>query len=177
MGTLEIFPLDTSEQFLFKLLKDLFENQWEKVQFGILIQGSVLEISPPNKPERVALFDGYLTVDFGKWHMHVCLGDSVGTGCEPTPPEVSAHRRPSRAELYRKLNKHGQPAFWALRIYNGKNEQVLHVFLPNPLLTDEMHLAKEPDWTRLAVWDYLRKTYLGLAPDAKDRTARAFSHD
>lgn len=177
LGDLEIFPLDTAEDFLFTLLKDLFENHWQTVQFGILIQGCVLEISPPSKPEKVARFDGYLTVEFGKWHMHTCIGETTGRGCEPTPPDVAAHRKPSRAELYRKLNKHGQPTFWALRIHNGKDEQVLTVFLPNPLLTEEMNLAKEPDWSKLALWDYLRKTYAGLEEDPKDRTARAFTHD
>ncbi len=178
MGTLEVFPLDTSEQFLFTLLKDLFENYWSEVQFGILIQGSVLELSAPQKPEKVALFDGYLTVEFGQWHhMHVCLGKSVGTGCEPTPPDVTEHRRPARAELYRKLNKNGHPTFWAFRMFNTKDEQLLTVFLPNPLLTKDMQYQKEPDWSRLTIWDYLRKTYLGLDPDPKDRTAGKFSHD
>jgi hypothetical protein len=177
MGTLEVFPLNTAEDFLFRLFKDLFENYWDKVQFGILIQGSVLEISPPAKPTKVALFDGYLTVEFDRWHMHVCLGESTGRGCEPTPAAVTAHRRPSRAELYRKLNKAGKPTFWALRLFNGKNEQLLTVFLPNPLLTDDMNYASTPDWSKLQIWDYLRKTYLNLNPDPKDRTAARFTHD
>lgn len=177
MGTLEVFSLDTSEAFLFCMLKDLFENHWDKIQFGILIQGGVFEFSSATKPEKVALFDGYLTVELGNAHIHVCLGESKGTGCEPTPPEVAAHRKPSRAELYRKLNKQGQPTFWALRIFNGKDEQVLTIFLPNPLLTADMHLATQPDWSRLFLWDYLRKTYLGLPEDPQDRAASRFSHD
>ena len=125
----------------------------------------------------MALFDGYLTVEFGGWHMHVCLGETTGKGCEPTPKEVSDHRRPARAELYRKLNKHGQPTFWGLRLFNGKNEQLITVFLPNPLLTKKMAYAKKPDWSRLKLWDYLRKTYLGLEEDPKDRLAARFAHD
>lgn len=177
MGTLEVFPLDTSEAFLFGMLKDIFENYWDKVQFGILIQGSVLEIQAPSKPEKVALFDGYLTVEFGHWHMHICVGENKGRGCEPTSKAVAQHRKPSRAELYRKLNKKGQPTFWGLRLFNGKNEQLLTVFLPNPLLTEQMDYADPPNWSRLQLWDYLRKTYAGLESDSKDRTAVKFSHD
>ncbi len=177
--TLEVYQLDTSEATLLKLLKDIFENHWSKVQFGLLIEGSVLEISLENAPKKVSLYDGYLTVDFGKWHMHLCIGLNKGSGCyKPTSPELAAHRRTKRAELYRKLNRDGEPVFWAMRLINGAEEQQLTVFLPSPLLTEEMNYQDPPDWSRLAVWDHLRKEYLGLSdPDPKDRLAKKFTHD
>lgn len=177
LGTLEIFTLNITENFLYRLFKDLFENHWDKIQFGILIQGAVLEIAAPAKPKKVALFDGYLTVDFDHWHIHVCIGENKGVGCTPTQKTVADIRKPSRAELYRKLNNEGQPTFWALRMFNGKQEQLLTVFFPNPLLTNDMNYAESPDWSKLQLWDYIRKEYLGLESDSKDRTATKFMHD
>lgn len=180
-GTLEIWPLDTSEEFLWALFKDLFENWWDKIQYGILIQGGVLEFEPPCKPTKVGRLDGYLTVEFGKLgHMHLCIGWNHGYHCTPTAPDVAEVRLPSRVELYRKLNSKGEPTFWALRTFNSRQpqpEQTLTVYLRNPLLTEDMDFAERPDWSRLALWDHLRKTCLGLDPDPKDRTARHFSHD
>ena len=117
-GTLEIFDLDPSESLLFDLLKDLFENHWEEIVFGILIQGAAWEIKADHKPESVTLHDGYLTVDFGHWHFHICIGENKGSKAHPTDPELKAHRRTSRAELYRQLSESGTPNYWGLRLYN-----------------------------------------------------------
>jgi hypothetical protein len=176
-GTLEIFDLNPSESLLFELLKDLFESHWQEIVFGILIQGAAWEIKADRKPESISLLDGYLTVDFGHWHFHICIGENKGSPAHPTDPELKAHRRTSRAELYRQLSQSGTPNSWGLRLYNGKNEQQLTVFLPNPFLTPEMEIAKEPDWSRLALWDKLRAQWLGLPqPDPLDRSGRKFQH-
>jgi hypothetical protein len=34
----------------------------------------------------------------------------------------------------------------------------------------------QPDWSRLAMWDALRKRYLSLDPDPKDRSGTHFDH-
>ncbi|HEU0196830.1 MAG TPA: hypothetical protein VFQ88_06390 [Nevskiaceae bacterium] len=47
---------------------------------------------------------------------------------------------------------------------------------PNPFLSDTGRIERVPDWARLAVWDALRRRYLGLHPDARDRTASTFYH-
>ncbi|PJF45673.1 MAG: hypothetical protein CUN48_17695 [Candidatus Thermofonsia Clade 3 bacterium] len=140
--------------------------------FGTLIQGSVFEIKMDRAPSRISLLDGYVTVDFGTWHFHVCIGDNYGTPANPTPPELRAIRKTSRAELVRRLNPDGTPSSWRLRLFNGRDENQLTVFLPNPFLTGEMKIAHRPDWSRLALWDHLRSKYLGLGPDPKDRTAK-----
>jgi hypothetical protein len=176
-GTLEIFDLDPSEALLFDLLKDLFANHWQEIVFGILIQGAAWEIKADHQPESVTLHDGYLTVDFGHWHFHICIGENKGSPSHPTDPELKAHRRTSRVELYRQLSQSGTPNSWGLRLYNGKDEQQLTVFLPNPFLTPEMQIAKHPDWSRLALWDHLRSRWLGLSePDPLDRTGLKFQH-
>lgn len=62
-----------------------------------------------------------------------------------------------------------------MRFFNGQDEQMMTVFLPSPFLTKEEKILKTPDWSRLAMWDKFRQTYLGLEPDPLDRTATGFS--
>lgn len=175
MGRLEIFPLDTTEDALRGLLTDVFENHWDEIVFGPMVQGAVFEIHAPNAPTRIKAFDGYLTVNFGVWHFHLCIGAHKGSRKFPTPPKLAAHRRCSRAEMVRVLNSDGSPRSWQMRFFNGQDEQMMTVFLPSPFLTKEEKILKTPDWSRLAMWDKFRQTYLGLEPDPLDRTATGFS--
>lgn len=175
MGVLEIFPIAAEEAVLRRLLTELFTEHWQAVRFGTLIQGAVFEIAAPNAPERISMMDGYLTVDFGAWHFHLCIGEHRGSAKNPVSPDLARHRRTARAELYRNVTG-GAPISWALRLFNGGGEQQLTVMLPNPFLSDHMGLLKKPDWNRLFLWDSLRATYLGLDPDARDRSAPAFVH-
>ncbi len=170
-GLLEIFPLSTETAFLQTLITDIFENYWDQIHFGTSVQGGVWEVRAPNAPVRVSMMDGYLTVDFGLWHFHLCIGEHKGSRKNPCPPELAQHRRTARAELYRHLREDGRPSSWGLRLFNGKDEQQMTVFLPNPYLTVEQKILKEPCWEHLAMWDHLRKTYLGLEPDPVDRDA------
>lgn len=174
VGPIETFPLSTDPDFLFGLLKDLFENHWRDIVFGSLIQGAVFEIKTDRPPRQVSVFDGYLTVDYGTWHFHVCIGPHQGHPRQPIAPEVAAHRRCARAEFYRLLNSEGQPRSWGLRLFNGGGEQQLTVFFPNPFLGENDRLVSMPDWTRLSLWDEFRQRYLGLAPDVQDRSATRF---
>lgn len=175
-GTLEVWELEVSETFLNHLLTDLFENHWQEIVFGTLIQGSVFEVKVDRPPEKIDVLDGYFTVDFGPWHFHICTGHNAGTSHNPTSPELAQIRKTSRAELYRRLNPDGSVGSWGLRLFNGRDENQITVFLPNPFLSDEMKFLKQPDWSRLALWDKLRKTCLGLDPDPKDRSGKTMFH-
>jgi hypothetical protein len=167
-GPVEAFPLSTDADFLFGLLKDIFENHWEKIVFGTLVQGAVFEIRVADAPRRIRMNDGYLTVDFGFWHFHVCIGPHRGPSRNPTPPELAQFRRTARAEFYRILNDDGTPRSWGLRLFNGGGEQQLTIFLPSPFHADD-RMLKQPDWSRLELWDQLRARYLGAEPDPLDR--------
>jgi hypothetical protein len=125
------------------------------------------------------MFDGYLTVAFGAPHFHICIGEHKGTPSNPTPPTLARHRRTSRAELYRRLDRTGAPFSWGLRLFNGADEQQITVLLPNPFLDPETDkLRKSPDWSRLGLWDRLRARWLGLTePDPVDRSGHRFRHD
>jgi len=170
-GRLEIFDLPTDTDTLQRLLTDLFEKHWDRIYFGSAVQGGIFEIRAPNAPEEIRFLDGYLTVDFGRWHFHVCIGEHKGTTRNPTPPDLARHRRTARAELYRRLRDDDRPSSWGLRLFNGKDEQQMTVFLPNPYLSPEQRILGEPVWENLELWDHLRQEYLGLPPDPKDRRA------
>jgi hypothetical protein len=124
------------------------------------------------------MFDGYLTVAFGISHFHLCIGTHAGTPGQPATPALAHHRRTARAELYRRLDRKGAPVSWGVRLFNGHGEEQVTILLPNPFLSpDGEKLLKEPDWSRLALWDRLRSRWAGLSePDPRDRSARGFSH-
>ena len=173
----EIFPLPTDEASLEQLLRDLFEQHWDKITFGPFIQGAAWEIRASHAPTQIGVLDGYLTVAFGISHFHLCIGPHKGTRSSPTPEALARHRRTARAELYRRLDKSGAPVSWGLRLFNGHDEQQVTILLPNPFLTADDKVLKTPDWSRLELWDRMRARWLGATePDPLDRSGRGFSH-
>src|ERR1700722_12783285 len=136
-ATVEVFALPTDEASLFELMRDVFENHWQEIVFGPLIQGAAWEMRAASAPERITMFDGYLTVAFGVPHFHICIGEHKGPHNDPVAPPLAHHRRTARAELYRRLSRDGTPVSWGLRLFNGQNEQQITVLLPNPFLHPE----------------------------------------
>jgi hypothetical protein len=159
---IEYTEFEPAPALLESLLRELFEEHWRAIRFGVCIQGAVYEIGAHARP-RVALLDGYLTADFGSGHLHLCIGPHHGTAARPTPPEIATWRRVGRAAFYRSLNRESAPVSWGLRLWNGRGEQMLTVFLPNPYYDDELR-RQPPDWRRLGLWNRLRATWLGLPP-------------
>lgn len=117
------------------------------------------------------MYDGYVTVDFGRWHFHLCIGEHTASG-----PALGRLRRCTRAELYRSLDGTGAPVSWGLRLFNARDEQLMTALLPNPFLTRTQQLTPEPVWAQLELLDRLRREYLGLGPDDLDRSGYGFSH-
>ena len=168
-GTYELFPLPTDEDTLRGVLMDCLA-EWEHIRIGMLVPGAVWEIKPPRQP-RTGFLDGYLTVDFEEWHLHLCIGPS-----KAAPPETARLRRTARAELYRRLNPDQQPTSWGFRLFNGGGQQQITVLLPNPHLDDRQNYTESPEWERLYLWDRLRAKYLGQGYDPVDRSAPRFFH-
>ena len=175
----EVFPLPTDEATLERLLRELFEAHWDKIVFGPIIQGAAWEFQAPHAPTHVGLLDGYLTVAFGASHFHLCIGPTQGPRHSPTPEALARHRRCRRAEFFRRLDTTGAPTSWGLRLWNGHDEQQATVVFPNPFLSaDGKRALKEPDWSRLTLWDELRLRYAGIkGPDPVDRLGTGFRHD
>jgi len=170
-GREQTWPLPVDEGSLLALVHTLFDDYWDDIWFGTIVEGAAWEVAAPNAPQRIRMFDGYATVDFGRWHFHLCIGEHTASG-----PELGRIRRCARAEMYRSLDKAGSPVSWGIRLFNGRDEQLMTAMLPNPFLTKTQQLRPEPDWTQLVLWDRLRADYLGLPSDETDRSGRGFGH-
>jgi hypothetical protein len=177
-SVIEAFKLPTDATSLEELLRDLFQNHWQEITFGIIIQGAAWEMQAQAPPTHIGVFDGYITIAFGAPHFHLCIGHHKGTPKYPIADELAKHRRTSRAELYRQLDRDGAPVSWGIRMFNGKNEQQITILLPNPFLSvTSEKILKTPDWSRLELWNKLRSRWLNLTePDQFDRSALRFRH-
>jgi hypothetical protein len=109
---LQVWPLPLDEGFLEEFLTYVFRNYWDQIVFGPLIEGAAYEFTCPREPSRISLFDGYLTVAFDGPHFHLCIGENKGPPSNPTPEDLRARRKPSRAQIFRRLDKEGAPISW-----------------------------------------------------------------
>ena len=171
---LEVFPVMASEEALHSILSEIFLGHWSQIRFGPVIQGAAYELRATERPQ-LAMLDGYLTIDLGPSHLHLCIGETTGTPEHPTASDLARTRQCSHAELQRQWVD-GAPMSWMFRMFNGDGDQQLTVLLPNPFLDDDQNVLATPDWLRLELWDSLRSDYLGLPPDPADRLASKFIH-
>lgn len=137
-----------------RLLGEILEHHWPDVTVGPLVEGAAWEIRFAGRP-TLSMLDGYLTVDTGTWHFHLCVNDHRGA---PTA-ERAVKRRVARAEFYRERGDSCLPMSWGLRLWNGHGEQMVTVLFPNPHVDEVGGLLAEPRWDRLALWDDLRRRY------------------
>ncbi len=156
-------------ELLEELLRDLFENHYEEFIFGPCIQGAVFECHVRQPPERIGYSDGYLTVDFGEWHLHLCIGEHKGDKRRPCPPDLAQWRKCSRVALTRHFTDppvagHAIVSY-SLSLWNGRGEQMITFFLPNPCLTQDLKPIRTPDWSKLKLWNHIRTKYLGMEED------------
>jgi len=164
-GTLIAYEyMECCEDLLLAFLREIFESHWAQIIFGPCIQGAVFEIQLTEPPKRITMLDGYLTVDVGPWYFHLCLGEHHGTDANPTSKTLAALRRASKAGFFHSLGQTCAGGSWGFRMWNGAEEQMLTVFFPNPYLSERFKPQK-PDWTKLALWNEMRRKYL---PDATE---------
>lgn len=176
----ELFEVDCAEATLLAVLRELFEEHWAEVIFGPCIEGAVFEGCFPQRP-RLSLLDGYLTVEVeggGSWHFHLCIGPHHGTPSLPTPPALAEWRRCRRAAFFANRDRAGRPGSWGFRMWNGRGEQMLTVFTPNPWIDPvRRRFVDTPDWSRLDLWMRLRERYAGVPPEPPPAHAdRPISH-
>ena len=171
----ELFDIACGEPVLLALLKELFEDSWEGVVFGPCIEGAVFEGRFSRRP-RVSLLDGYVTVEVEgseSWHFHLCVGPHRGTPSLPTPPALAEWRRCRRAAFFRNHDRAGAGSAWGVRMWNGRGEQMLTVFFPNPWLDPaRQRYVDTPDWSRLDLWMRLRERYAGVPPEPPPADAK-----
>ena len=139
-----------------RLLTELFSVHWSGISAGPVIEGAAYEIRFTARP-TVSMLDGYLTVDLGDWHFHLCVGEHRGA----PSPELAALRRVARAAFFRTDGGSCVPGSWGVRLWNGHGEQMITIFLPNPWLDDAQQRTREPRWEKTALWEALRARYAG----------------
>jgi hypothetical protein len=173
----DYFEIEPSEERLLALLRELFESCWKEIIFGPCLQGAVFELRFSEQP-RVDYLDGYVTIGPTapkSWHFHLCIGPTKGSKTRLTPSELAEWRRCSRAAFFRDSDTAGRWGSWGFRMWNGKGEQMITIFFPNPWLDPEqLHYVKTADWSRLDLWMRLRERYAGVPaePPPSDTTPR-----
>jgi hypothetical protein len=139
-----------------ELIDQLFVQNWSRIVVGPCIEGAVFEVQFTQAP-KVGVLDGYLTVDLGPWHFHLCVGPHKGSSSE----ELREKRPVAKIGFFERRGKGcAGGRSWGLRMWNGYGEQMTTVFLPNPRITDDMKVLKEPDWSRLDLYYQLRHRFL-----------------
>jgi len=139
-----------------RLLTEVFGEHWAAISAGPVIDGAAYEIRFTGAP-KLSMLDGYLTVDTGPWHFHLCVNDHRGAAT----PDLARVRRVARAAFFRTDGGSCVPGAWGLRLWNGRGEQMITVYFPNPWLDDDLERVREPRWELTALWDDLRKRYGG----------------
>src|SRR5262245_18586987 len=122
-----------------RLLSELFTQHWHAISAGPVMEGAAYAIrfiAPP----VVLMLAGYLTVDLGSWHFHLCVNDHAGA---PTPDQARG-RRVARAAFFHTDGGSCVPGSWGLRLWNGYGEQMISVYFPNPWLDDAGERVREP---------------------------------
>jgi hypothetical protein len=155
-----------------KLVRLLFEDHWRDITVGPCIEGAVFEVRFSEQP-KLSMLDGYLTVNLGPWHFHLCIAEHKGN----RSAELRKARQVARVALFETRGSGcGGGRSWGVRMWNGFGEQMTTVFLPNPRLSDEMKLLKEPNWDRLKLWYELRLQFLNEQPPANIAEAQGGWH-
>jgi hypothetical protein len=145
-----------------QLVRLLFEAHWHDITVGPCIEGAVFEVRF-SEPPKLSMLDGYLTVNLGRWHFHLCIAEHKGN----RSAKLRKLRQVARVALFETRGVGcGGGRSWGVRMWNGLGEQMTTVFLPNPLLSDELEILKEPNWDRLKLWYELRQQFLGEEPPA-----------
>ena len=161
--------MEPAEDKIRALLTELFETHWPEIVFGPCIQGAVFEVRVPAPAKKISMLDGYLTVDFGDWHFHLCIGEHRGTKANPAPKALAQMRRVSKAVFFRSTSKTCGGGSWGFRMWNGAEEQMITVFFPSPFLNEQFKPQKA-DWGKLRLWNAMRQKYLPGAQPGRAET-------
>jgi len=148
----EIKPDETA---LVSFFKELFLSHWKEITFGPCLDGAVYEIRLTDPPKAVEYKDGYLTVDTGPWHFHLCVGRTSYFS-----EELAKKRQATRAAFFESRNRTCVPMSFGFRLWNGTGDQMISVFFPNPYLSEDMKPGK-PDWKRLELWRSMKANFSG----------------
>jgi hypothetical protein len=160
----EFFEVPTDAAMLEHLMREIFEQHWDGITAGPILQGAAYELMY-SKPPKVTLSAGYLTVDTGEYHFHLYIGVPEGTSGSTSDPELARQRKISRAVFFSETREGGKgclPGSWGFRMWNGVGEQLITIYFPNPYY-DKQGMLKEPQLDRLQLWERMRDQYASAA--------------
>jgi hypothetical protein len=167
-STIHYFAVPVEGDRIERLMTELLSEHWAQLTVGPLLQGAVFELRFSGPP-RLSMLDGYLTVDLGHGHFHLCVNDH-----RETTPAAAAIRRVGRAAFFRTEGGGHTPMTWGLRLWNGRGEQMLTVLFPSPYYDAAFARLPSPDWSKTALWESLRTRYgAGPAPATRRSAAGA----
>ncbi len=157
----EYDDISTDVEVLERLLREIFEQHWDGITVGPILQGAAYELQY-SKPPKVSLGAGYLTVDTGEYHFHLYIGEPGVTPATASNPELARQRRVSRAAFFRDVRdeKGCMPGSWGFRLWNGLGEQMITIYFPNPFY-DKQGRIEEPKWERVQLWERMRAEFTG----------------
>lgn len=160
-GTISHYTyFQANEVNLEELLTELYTNHWHEIMTTYLAGGAVIELFP-KKPEKIGMMDGYLTIDTGNWHLHLCIGKHRGNRAKKEDKEtLQQQRQATRGAFIHTTNGTCTPESWSLRLWNGKDVQMVNIIFPNPYLTEDLHRQKEADWSKLELWNNTKEKLL-----------------
>ncbi|MCX7900510.1 MAG: hypothetical protein N2444_10620, partial [Methylocystis sp.] len=161
---------DASEETLVKLMDELFKVHWARLTIGPWMLGAVFELTFDTAPE-VTMHNGYLNIDAGSWHCHLCIGKYKGGGA----PESHVLRRVAKIAFY---DWRGDGSIKerssGIQMWNGYGEQMKTIFFPHVLLGATPHTVGPPNWENLRLYYEFRQRYLGEAvPEDMEKAGRA----
>nr|VFJ55435.1 MAG: hypothetical protein BECKFW1821B_GA0114236_10238 [Candidatus Kentron sp. FW]VFJ76128.1 MAG: hypothetical protein BECKFW1821C_GA0114237_109913 [Candidatus Kentron sp. FW] len=150
---------DPSEETVTRLMREIFEDNWQRMTMGPCHLGSVFELSFDEAP-KLRFHNGYLTIDPGPWHCHLCIGTYRGG---KDSPESWALRRVAKIAFYEwRGDGSVKQRSAGIRLWNGYGEQMTTIFFPHVLLGETPHtVLKAPNWENLRLWYQFRQRYLG----------------
>lgn len=152
--TSEYFDLPVAGDRVERLLSELFTEHWAELTVGPVIEGAAFEIRFGAQP-KVTMLDGYLTVDTGPWHFHLCVNDHR----RAKSAELARIRRVGRAAFFRTEGGSCTGTTWGLRLWNGHGEQMITILFPSPYYDAEWRRLPEPRWEKTRLWEELRERY------------------
>jgi len=152
--TTEYDDVPVTDDHIERLLRELFTEHWAQITVGPIIQGAAWEIRFGQAP-TLTMLDGYLTADTGPWHFHLCVGETRAGGRD----DLAHVRRVARAALFQTTGGSCTPLSCGLRLWNGRGEQMITVFFPNPYYDDASERLSAPDFTRTGLWEDFRRRY------------------
>jgi len=154
--TTAYYDVDVRGDRIERLLTELFTEHWARLTVGPLIEGAAYEIQFASAP-KVTMLDGYLTVDTGAWHFHLCVNDHGGT----PSAELARIRRVARAAFFRTDGGSCAPTVWGLRLWNGRAEQMITLLFPSPHFDESWRRLAEPRWEKTELWQDFQRRYTG----------------